>query len=138
MLDPERSSQTRQSLYARLGGYDGIGRFVHELMPRLRQDPKLAVYWKGKSLDSRRRGDKLLTDFLCAAFEGPVEYFGPDMKTAHEGLGITEEEWNLTLTHIAGSLDAVGVADQDKSEFMECAAGLKPEIVELPAPAASR
>jgi hemoglobin len=60
------------------------------------------------------------------------------MKTAHEGLGITEEEWDLTLAHIAASLDAVGVADQDKSEFMECAAGLKPEIVELPAPAASR
>jgi hemoglobin len=138
MLDPERSSQTRQSLYARLGGYDGIARLVHEFMPRLRQDPKLGVYWKGKSLDSRRRGDKLLTDFLCAAFEGPVEYFGPDMKTSHEGLGITEEEWDLTLAHIAASLDAIGIAERDKSEFMECAAGLKPEIVELPAPAASR
>lgn len=138
MLDPERSSHTRQSLYARLGGYDGIGRFVHELMPRLRQDPKLAVYWKGKSLDSRRRGDKLLTDFLCAAFEGPVDYFGPDMRTAHEGLGITEDEWDLTLAHIAASLDAVGVADRDKAEFMECAVGLKSEIVERPAQAASR
>ena len=130
MLDPEMSSRTGQSLYARLGGYDGIARFVHELMPRLRQDPKLGVYWKGKSLDSRRRGDKLLTDFLCAAFEGPVEYFGPDMKTSHEGLGITEEEWDLTLAHIAASLDAVGVAEHEKGEFMECAAGLKWEIVE--------
>jgi hemoglobin len=130
MLDPENSAHTRQSLYARLGGYDGITRFVHELMPRLRADPKLWVYWKGKSLDSRRRGDKLMTDFLCAVFEGPVDYFGPDMKTSHEGLGITEEEWDLTLAHIAAALDAVGVAERDKSEFMECAAGLKSEIVE--------
>ena len=54
------------------------------------------------------------------------------MKTAHEGLGITEEEWELTLAHIAASLDSVGVAEHDKAEFMECAAGLKSEIVERP------
>jgi hemoglobin len=130
MLDPKNSPGTGQSLYARLGGYDGIARFVQELMPRLRQDPKLWVYWKGKSLDSRRRGDKLLTDFLCAAFEGPVEYFGPDIKTSHEGLDITGEEWDLTLAHIAASLDAVGVGGRDKAEFLECAAGLRSEIVE--------
>ena len=57
------------------------------------------------------------------------------MKTAHQGLGITEEEWNQTLAHIAASLDAVGVADNDKVEFLECAAGLKPEIVEAGSPA---
>jgi hemoglobin len=136
MLDPENSLRTRQSLYTRLGGYDGIAGFVHELMPRLQKDPKLWVYWKGKSVDSRRRGDKLLTDFLCGAFEGPVDYFGPDMKTAHEGLGITEEEWDITLAHIAASLDAVGVGDTDKTEFMECAAGLKWEIVETKNPTA--
>ena len=131
MLDPEKSPHTGQSLYARLGGYDGIVRFVQEFMPRLRRDPKLWVYWKGKSLDSRRRGDKLLTDFLCGAFEGPVEYFGPDMKTSHKGLGITEEEWDLTLAHIAASLDAVGVAEREKVEFLDCARGLKSEIVEV-------
>ena len=136
MLDPDKSSHGDQSLYARLGSYDGIARFVRELMPRLHSDPKLGVYWKGKSLDSRRRGDKLLTDFLCAAFEGPVEYFGPDMKTAHEGLGITENEWDLTLAHIAATLDAVGVTERDKAEFMECAAGLKSEIVEKHGPPA--
>jgi hemoglobin len=130
VLDPEKSLHTDQTLYARLGGYDGIARFVGELMPRLRQDPSLWVYWKGKSVDSRSRGDKLLTDFLCAAFEGPVAYFGPDMKTAHEGLGITEEEWSLTLDHIAASLDKVGVGEAAKAEFMQCAAGLKSQIVE--------
>jgi hemoglobin len=133
MLDPEKST-TRQSLYARLGGYDGIARFVHELMRSLRADPKLGIYWKGISLDSRRRGDKLLVDFLCAAFEGPVEYTGRDMKISHEGLGITEGEWDMFLAHTAACLDAVGIAERDKSEFMECAAGLKSEIVEAQRP----
>ena len=135
--DPGKSLDSAQSLYARLGGYDVIAAFVRELMPKLQNDPELGVYWKGKSLDSRRREDKLLIDFLCAAFEGPVEYFGRDMKTSHEGLHITEDEWDMTLAHIAASLDAVGVAEPEKAEFMEAATGLKWDIVEGPRDAAS-
>ena len=132
MLDPEKSLHTRQSLYSRLGGYDVIAAFVGELMPRLQNDPKLGVYWKGKSLDSRRREDKLLVDFLCAAFEGPVAYFGRDMKISHEGLGVTEEEWDMTLAHIASTLDTLAVAEREKTEFMQAAAGLKWDIVAAP------
>jgi hemoglobin len=131
MIDPGKPP-TALSLYARLGGYDVIAAFVGDFMPRMQNDPKLGVYWKGKSLDSRRREDKLLVDFLCAAFEGPVEYFGRDMKTSHEGLKITEEEWEMTLAHIAASLDSVGVAEREKAEFLEAAVSLKWDIVEVP------
>lgn len=133
MLDPENSLYTRQTLYARLGGYDMLAAFVRELMPRLHNDPELGVYWKGKSLDSRHREDKLLVDFLGAAFEGPVEYFGRNMKISHEGLGITEREWDMTLSHIAATLDTLGVAEREKTEFLQAAAGLKWDIVAAPA-----
>jgi hemoglobin len=136
MLDPENSLHTRQSLYTRLGGYDALAAFVRELMPRLHNDPELGIYWKGKSLDSRRREDKLLVDFLCAAFEGPVEYFGRDMKISHEGLGITEREWDKTIGHIATTLDTLGVAEREKTEVMQAASGLKWDIVAAPATSA--
>ncbi len=138
MLDPEKSERDRTSLYHRLGGYDAIVAFVHELMPRLRDDPQLAVYWKGKSLDGRRREDKLLVDFLCAAFEGPVEYFGRDMETSHQGLAITEAEWDATIAHIAATLDHIRIAEREKSEFLAAARGLKWDIVETPDPSAGR
>lgn len=136
MLDPEKSAHTRQSLYKRLGGYDTIAAFVAELMPRLRSDATLGVYWKGKSLDGRRREDKLLVDFICGAFEGPVFYAGRDMKSSHEGLGITEAEWDILLAHIAATLDQIGVVAREKAEFLECTAGLKWDIVEGSRPAA--
>ena len=132
MLDPESSAYTQQSLYKRLGGYDVIAAFVHDLMPRLRTDPLLAVYWKGISDDSARKGDQLLIDFICAAFEGPVYYAGRDMKTSHKGLGITEAEWDDFLPHVAAALDSVGVAPREKAEFLEITAGLKWDIVEAP------
>jgi hemoglobin len=54
MLDPESSAYTTESLYKRLGGYDVIAAFVHDLMPRLRADRALAGYWKGISEDGAR------------------------------------------------------------------------------------
>lgn len=136
MLDPETSAHTRQSLYQRIGGYDLIAAFVHDLMPRLRRDSVLWVYWKGISDDSARRGDQLIIDFLCAAFEGPVHYAGRDMKLAHKGMGITEAEWDIFMPHIVAALDSVGVEPREKAEFLEIADGLKWDIVDTPRAAA--
>lgn len=130
MLDPDNSAHAQQSLYLRLGGYDVLAAFVRELMPRLRQDAKIGVYWKGKSLDGQHREDKLLVDFLGSAFGGPVFYPGRDMKTSHEGLGITQEEWDITLAHIAATLDKLGIAQPEKTEFLEAAVSLKWDVVE--------
>lgn len=132
MLDPETTAHTQQSLYKRIGGYDVIAAFVHDLMPRLRSDPTLWVYWKGISDDSARKGDKLLIDFICAAFDGPVHYAGRDMKLSHKGLGITEAEWDIFMPHVAAALDKVGVAEREKIEFLQCTDGLKWDIVETP------
>ena len=134
MLDPEKSAYTQQSLYSRLGGYDMIAAFIHDLMPRLRTDPVLAVYWKGISDDSAQKGDQLAINFICEALEGPVHYSGRDMKTAHKGMGITEAEWEDFLSHVAATLDSVGVAAREKAEFLEITAGLKWDIVDVPNP----
>jgi len=58
-----------------------------------------------------------------------VFYPGRDMKTSHEGLAITEEEWDITLAHIAATLDALGVAQPEKAEFLEAAMSLKWDVV---------
>ena len=71
MMDPNDVGATTETLYKRLGGYDAIAAFVAALMPRLYDDATLWVYWKGKSHDSRRKGEQLLIDFLCSAFGGP-------------------------------------------------------------------
>jgi hemoglobin len=132
MLDPQATLHTKESLYKRLGGYDTIAAFVADVMPRLRNDPTLWVYWKGQSKESRRKGDQLLVEFICAAFEGPVTYTGPDMRTAHDGLGITGGEWAILMGHIAAALDALGVREPEKSEFIVTADSLKWDIVERP------
>ena len=124
MLDPERS------LYHRLGGYDAIAAFADDLLPRLTSDPQLGVYWRGKCIDSLKKERQLLVDFLSAAFGGPAYYAGRDMKTSHEGLAISENDWNIFVQHTVASLNDLGVAEREKTEVLAAAASLKGDIVE--------
>ncbi|MGH9257819.1 MAG: group I truncated hemoglobin [Vicinamibacterales bacterium] len=132
MLDPERS------LYQRLGGYDAVAAFVDEFLPRVTADPQIGIYWKGKCKDSLRRDRQLLVDFLCAATGGPAHYVGRDMKTSHEGLGISESDWDVLVRHAAATLEDLGVAAGEKSDALSAVAGLKGDIVEARHASAAR
>jgi hemoglobin len=127
MLDPDKPS-----LYQRFGGHDVIAALVEDLMPRLTSDPTIGVYWKGKCRDSMRKDNQLVLEFLCMAFGGPSGYLGRDMKTSHEGLGITDGEWDIFARHTIAALDKLGIPEQEKAEFLAAATSLKPDIVEVP------
>ena len=124
MLDPT------PSLYERLGGYDVVAAVVDDLLPRLLGDPQLSVYWKGKCTDSLKKDRQLIVDFLASAFGGPPAYLGRDMKTSHDGLGITEGEWNRFIEHVAATLKNLAIAERETIEFLAAAASLKDDVVQ--------
>lgn len=118
------------SLYHRLGGYDGIAAFADDFLARVTADPQLGVYWRGKCKDSMRRERQLLVDFLASATGGPVNYTGRDMKTSHEGLGISESEWDVMVRHATAALEDLGVPEVERMEALSAVAAMKGDIVE--------
>jgi hemoglobin len=126
MLDPA------PSLYDRLGGYDGVAAIVDDLLTRLLDDHQLAVYWKGKCKDSLKRDRQLFVEFFCESFGGPVTYLGRDMQTSHEGLGITEAEWNLFLRHVDAALRNLQVLEREAEEFRAAVGRLKGDVLHRP------
>ena len=48
-----------KTLYARLGGYDGIAAVADDLLPRLVSDPQLERFWKHRGEDGVRREKQL-------------------------------------------------------------------------------
>ena len=124
MLDPT------PSLYERLGGYDRIAAIVDDLLPRLLGDRQLGAYWKGKCKDSLRKDRQLFVDFLSAAFGGPVVYLGRDMKTSHDGLGITVSEWNGFIEHVVATLTNLAIPERETTEVLAAAVNLKRDVVQ--------
>src|SRR5574337_1179628 len=124
---PERHQQSRyrregamnqNSLYARLGGYDGITAFVDDLLPRLQGDAQLGRFWQNRGDDGVAREKQLLIDYLCASAGGPVYYTGRDMKTYHKGMRISESDWSAFLGHLNATLDTFQVPQPERDEVI--------------------
>jgi hemoglobin len=118
------------TLYARLGGYDGIAAVVENLLPRLVGDARLGRFWKHRGEDGVRREKQLLIDFLCASAGGPLLYVGREMKVSHKGMGIDEEDWQTFIGHLDATLDSFNVPAGERAQVRSFIDSTKHDIVE--------
>jgi hypothetical protein len=86
------TAKAEDSLYKRLGGYDAIAAVSDDFIGRLATDPLIKRFFVGHNTDSLKQLRQHIVDFLCQATGAPCAYHGRDMKTAHTGLGITEDD----------------------------------------------
>lgn len=100
-----------------------------DFVGRLAADPQLKRFFTGLSTDSQKKLRQHVVDFLCSATGGPCVYTGRDMKTAHTGLGITEDDWSATVKHLVATLDKFKVPEKEKNEVLGAISGLKGDIV---------
>jgi len=119
-----------KSLYARLGGYDAVAGVTDDFLDRLLKDKVFAKFFVGASNDTKKKIRQHIVDFLCLATGGPCVYTGRDMRTAHEGLMITKDEWDASVKHLIATLDKFKVPEKEKGEVLAAVGGLEKDIVE--------
>lgn len=121
---------TQQSLYDRLGGYDGITAFCNDLLPRVQADPQLGRFWQNRSDDGIAREKQLLIDYLAANAGGPLYYTGRDMLLSHKGMKISESDWTIFLGHAGDTMTALKVPEAECNDVVSFVLSLKDDIVE--------
>jgi hemoglobin len=121
--------ETKPTLYKRLGGYDALAAVTDDFLGRLAADPSLGRFFVGHSKDSLGRVRQLIVDQLCAATGGPCVYIGRDMKTAHDGMGITDADWDGMVEHLKATLDKFKVPKPEQDDTLAAINGLKKDIV---------
>ena len=126
----QETPRAEKSLYTRLGGYDALAAVTDDFIGRLATDKSLGRFFTGHSKDSLMRIRQLVVDQLCAATGGPCVYIGRDMKSAHQGMGISEADWNAAAAHLTATLDKFKVPAKEKGEVLAAISGLKNDIVE--------
>lgn len=109
----------KETLYARLGGYDFLARFVDTAFPRVATEPRLQRLFRGHSTDSQMRQRQLIIDALCSVTGGPCLYIGRDLTTVHQGLGITADDWTAFVEIIRGALTELKLHPGLRDEFLE-------------------
>lgn len=114
------------TIYENLGEKEGIEAAVDRFYERVLDDDRLAGFFEDSDMDRLRTHQTL---FLTMVTGGPEEYEGRDMRAAHEGLDITEEEFGLVADHLAATLAEFDVPDEQADAILMQVAGLKDEIV---------
>ena len=114
------------SLYERLGGEDGIKKFLDDLFARHLKNPKISPFLKNVDLDKLKRH---ALEFFSMGTGGPLLYTGRDMRSAHEQLNLTEENFEDSNKDILITLQESGYDQETIDEVFRILNSLKGEVL---------
>ena len=121
---------SEQSLYSRLGGYDAISAVVHELLSRLMADSQLGRFWENRGDDGVAREKQLLIDYLCTNSGGPMLYTGRENKKSHQGMGVTQQDWEIFIRHLYDTLAHFQVPEAEANDVLDFIESTKADIID--------
>jgi hemoglobin len=131
---PVASSQGKgKRLWDRLGGEAGVTKIVDDFAGLAAPDPKVDFSRGGKYKPTDAELAKMkreLVEQISEASGGPLKYRGPDMKTVHKGMGITDAQFNAAAADLKKALEKNNVAPEDVEKVLNAVGSYRKEIVE--------
>jgi len=114
------------TLYQRLGGAERIASIIDNALDRHAVNAILAPRFRGKDLTKLKA---LGTQFFCAGIGGPQTYEGRDLRTAHAGMNVSEQEYIATMDDIVAALNDHGVSAPEVDEVVAILYSVRGDIL---------
>ncbi len=128
----QSSEGHHESLYERLGGLETIALVVTEFMNEFAHDELVMA---NPETRARKTPDALpyityqVTTLVCQVTGGPCVYTGLEPGPAHEGLNVTEAEWQRMGEIFVGTLERHNVPQAEIDELVAIVGTTKDDIV---------
>lgn len=125
-------------LYDRLGGESAIASVVDSLVAYAAADTALNFTRMGTANEWEATPENVallktrLVQFVGQATGGPQVYEGQDMATAHAGMAISDEEFDVLGGHLQHALDVHDVPAAEQEELMAIVETTRSAIVAVP------
>jgi hemoglobin len=119
------------TLYERLGGLDAIEAVVDSFVARCAGDDRINGKFARTDIP---RLKKMLVDQVCEATGGPCTYAGRDMRTTHDGMGVTAGEFDALVEDLVATLDEFDVPKAEQDELLALLGPMRSDIVEIESP----
>ena len=114
------------TLYANLGGKDGVARIVNEAVALWVTDARVKADFDNTNLD---RLKVRLADQLCQLAHGPCAYHGRPMQVAHKGLAVTQARFNAVAEDLQTAMRHAGIPYWTQNRLMALLAPMQRDIV---------
>lgn len=139
LVAADQEKPKEKSLYERLGGEKAIQAVVNDVVDRAAANPKVNVTRKGvkgaKTWEATPDNvKKLKTHFfqqVSAATGGPHKYEGKEMKPVHEGMKITNAEFDAVVEDLKTTLKKFSVPKKEQEELLKIVESTRKDIVEV-------
>lgn len=115
------------SLYDRLGGKEAITAVVDQFVANVAADKRINGFFAGADIPDLKAK---LVDQICQGSGGPCTYTGKDMKTAHQGMGVKDADFNALVEDLVAALDKFKVPEKEKNDLLGLLGPMKGDIVE--------
>lgn len=116
----------QEAFYEELGGKPGIRKIVDTLIPIVLADPRIKDSFT--DIDMKNLSMRLEEQF-CELSGGPCKYKGKDMVTIHDGLNITNAQFNALAEDLQVAMERVGVAGRAQNKLLAKLAPMQRGIV---------
>ncbi len=123
-------AEQQKPLYERLGGYDAISTVVDVFLTKVWDDPVVGRYFIGMGTDTRNQLRQKNKNLLCFNTGGPCKKINRPLNVVHEGLNITDIEFDIVANHLSDTLKEFKVPEKEYGEVMTKVGGLRPYVVE--------
>ena len=116
------------SLFERLGGLDAITAVVDSFVARCAGDDRINGKFARTDIP---RLKKMLVDQVCEAAGGPCTYIGRGMRETHDGMAVTDGEFDALVEDLVATLNEFNVPEAEQQELLGVLAPMHDEIVEV-------
>jgi hemoglobin len=137
----------KKSLWERLGGEEGVRPLVDDFVDRVLADPRANWERRGvshggvlgvgsKSSEWRATAATLtqlkqhMVQFIAVAAGGPATYTGRDIKAVHQGMKVTNAEFDASIGALKASLDACQVPIAEQKELLAIFESTRTQVAE--------
>lgn len=132
----QASGSHAKPLYDRLGGEASIAKVVDEFVARGAANPKVNFVRKGTQKEWPATPEavahlkRMLVEFIAGATGGPQKYTGRAMKELHEGMRITNAEFDALAQDLRAALTVFNVSAKEQAELLAIVETTRADIVE--------
>lgn len=120
------ASTPKGSLYAQLGGQQGVATLVDAIIVEVKADPRIGeLFAETETAYFRER----LIEQICMVSDGPCEYTGLPMEDAHSGMDISEREFNAFVEDVERAMVRAGIALPVQNRLLARLARMRGDII---------
>ena len=114
------------TLYQDLGGLPVLTKVVDDMLALALADPRIKDSFKDANM---KRLAKLITEQFCDLSGGPCKYSGDPMKEVHQGMALTNTQFNALVEDLQQAMDQAHIPFRTQNKLLALLALMQRAIV---------